>query len=139
MCSRGAVVRMPWIVSHQSRSAAMEPPCASTWRRWSLKVAAMSSPKSPRKSAGNRRSRRRKIRSARDMLEQRLSARDRQRVLEARRLGARHIAAERGQLVRSPPLVVFRGECQLANQTIAQQALDDAVERAGAQPDAAAG
>src|SRR5262245_53683193 len=73
------------------------------------------------------------------MLEQRLSARDRQRVLEARGLGARNVSAEGGQLVRSPSLVVFRREGRLADEAVAQQALDDAVERAGAEPDGAAG
>jgi hypothetical protein len=59
------------------------------------------------------------------MFEQRLSACDRERVLETRRLRARDLASERRQLIRSPPLVVFRRERRRADQPVGKQPLDD--------------
>src|SRR5437899_197404 len=47
-------------------------------------------------------------------------------------------ATKWGELVRSPPLVVVRGERGFADQPVGEQPLDDPVERAGAQPDGAA-
>src|SRR5437870_1157441 len=157
---------MPAIVSRHSLRAAMRSPCASASRAWSLNVAAMSSPKSPRNSTGNSRSSARKKRCDRDIdspyargsgpfrrasprsaeslalrpAEQRLAPCDRERVLEARRLGARDVAAECGEGIRAPPVIAaLRAmSVRLANQSVGEQPLDDPVERAGAETDAAA-
>ena len=57
--------------------------------------------------------------------EQRFAARHRERLLQPRRLGARDVAAERRQLVRTAPLIVFRRRGRLADEALVQQALAD--------------
>src|SRR5688500_13346491 len=67
------------------------------------------------------------------------AARGRHHLLETDGLGARHLAAERRQLVRPAAFVAVAFRGQLDDQLVVQEALDQAVERPGAQANVAAG
>src|SRR5687768_344552 len=72
--------------------------------------------------------------------EQRLAPGDGERLLEPRGFRARDVLAERCEGVGPPPFVACRRmDAGLANQPLREEAFDDAVERAGAQPDGPAG
>ena len=72
--------------------------------------------------------------------EERLAPRDGDRLFQPCGFGPRDVLAERREDVGSPPLVFSRGVHRgFANQAFGQKALDDAVERSGAQPDRSGG
>src|SRR3954466_3174986 len=102
----------------------------------------MSSPKSARNSAGNSRSKRRKMRSDRDIrlpvlsgaTEEHLLLGNGQRLFEPPSLGKCDGTAEWRELVQAAAIAVAGS---FLYQPPAQEPLDDAVERARAQPDRA--
>ena len=66
------------------------------------------------------------------------AARGRHQLLETHRFGARHLRGRTASACRAAPLVPSSSGGSLDDQLVVQEALDQAVERAGAEPDVAA-